>query len=218
MNDVTTKQLPIGVLISGRGSNLQAILDAVERGEVSARVVVVISNREGAFGLERARRHGIPTLVFPRRDFASREEQQAAVAAELLRRGVELVVLAGFDQVVGAALLESFPNAIINIHPSLLPAFGGGLHAQREALEHGVKLTGCTVHLVTQEVDAGPILLQAAVEVRDDDTEETLANRILVQEHRLLPKTIDLIARKRVRIEGRRVLSTPEYDRPRLAS
>lgn len=207
---MTIEQLPIGVLISGRGSNLQAILDGAERGEVAARVVVVISNREDALGLERARRHGIPTVVFQRRDFASREEQQSAMAVELSRREVRLVVLAGFDQIVGAALLKSFPNAIINIHPSLLPAFGGGLHAQREALEHGVKVSGCTVHVVSQEVDAGPIILQTAVEVRDDDTEETLSNRILVQEHRLLPRAIDLIARNRVRIEGRRVLSIPE--------
>lgn len=209
---MTVEQFPIGVLISGRGSNLQAILDATERGEVAARVVAVISNREDAFGLERARCRGIPAVTFPRRDYATRQEQQAAMAAELQRRGVRLVVLAGFDQVVGTALLRSFPNAIINVHPSLLPAFGGGLHAQREALDHGVKVSGCTVHFVSQDVDAGPIILQAAVEVRDDDTEESLSNRILAREHRLLPRAVDLIARNRVRVEGRRVLIAPNQD------
>lgn len=200
----------IGVLVSGRGSNLQALLEAVERGEIPGEVVVVISNHAGAYALERAKAFGVLTAVFERRDFASREQQQLAMAAELQRRNVDLVVLAGFDRVIEPAFLSLFPQRVINIHPSLLPAFGGGLHAQADALAYGVKISGCTVHFVSEEVDAGPIILQAAVPVLEDDTEETLAARILEQEHKLLPRAVALIAQGRVRVEGRRVRVLPE--------
>jgi phosphoribosylglycinamide formyltransferase 1 len=182
----------IGVLISGRGSNLQALIDAVADGQLDARIAVVISNRASAAGLGRASAAGIETLVVDHRGFASRDDFDRAVASELVRRGVRLVCLAGFMRLVGAPLLEAFPNAVLNIHPSLLPAFPG-VEAQRQALDHGVKVTGATVHLVTGELDAGPIVLQASVPVRDDDSVETLSARILVEEHRLYPAAVQLI-------------------------
>ncbi len=196
----------IGVLVSGRGTNLQAILDAIQRGDLAAEVALVVSNRPEAYALQRAARHGVPTAVIERKAFGSRREHQLAIAEALRQEGVSLVVLAGFDQVLHPDFVAAFPLRIINIHPSLLPAFGGGLHAQADAWAHGVKISGCTVHFVTEEVDAGPIILQAAVPVLDDDTPETLAARILEQEHRLLPQAIDLIARDALKVEGRRVL------------
>jgi phosphoribosylglycinamide formyltransferase 1 len=182
----------IGVLISGRGSNLQALIDAVADGQLDARIAVVISNRASAAGLGRASAAGIETLVVDHRGFESRDDFDRAVASELVRRGVRLVCLAGFMRLVGAPLLEAFPNAVLNVHPSLLPAFPG-VEAQRQALDHGVKVTGATVHLVTGELDAGPIVLQASVPVRDDDSVETLSARILVEEHRLYPAAVQLI-------------------------
>jgi phosphoribosylglycinamide formyltransferase-1 len=187
----------IGVLISGRGSNLQAILDAIADGRLQARVAVVISNRASAQGLERARAAGIETLVIDHRQFASREDFDSRVANELKSRGVELVCLAGFMRLVGPNLLDAFPGAMLNIHPSLLPAFPG-LDAQRQALDHGVKVAGATVHLVTGELDGGPIVMQSAVPVHEDDTVETLAARILVEEHRIYPEAIARV------LEGRR--------------
>lgn len=195
----------IGVLISGRGSNLQAILDAVRDGRLEARVAVVISNRAEAAGLARAREAGVETLVMPARAYPSREEYDLALARELKARSVELVCLAGFMRLLGAGFLDQFPNAVLNIHPSLLPAFPG-LDAQRQALEHGVRVTGATVHFVTPELDAGPIVLQAAVPVLDDDTVETLAARILEQEHRIYPEAIARVLARGWKVEGRRVV------------
>ena len=195
----------IGVLISGRGSNLQALIDAVADGTLDAQIAVVISNKANVTGLERARTAGIDTLVLDHRRFASRDEYDAEIARELRARGVSLVCLAGFMRLIGTPLLEAFPNAILNVHPSLLPAFPG-VDAQRQALEHGVKVSGATVHLVTGELDGGPIVLQSAVPVRDDDTVDVLSARILIEEHRLYPQAVCLILDGGWRVEGRRFL------------
>lgn len=199
----------VGVLVSGRGSNLQALIDAVARGELQAELAVVISNHPNAYALRRAADAGIPTVVVPRQDHPSRAAQQMAMADELERRGVSFVVLAGFDRVVLPAFVDRFPWRMINIHPSLLPAFGGGLHAQADALAYGVKVSGCTVHFVTGEVDVGPIILQVPVPVEDDDTVDSLAARILEQEHLALPKAVDLLASGRLVVENRRVRILP---------
>src|SRR4051794_24618716 len=193
----------LGVLISGRGSNLQAIIDAVAAGRLDARIAVVISNRTDAAGLERAARAGIETVVLPHRTYPSREDYDRALVAELRTRGVDLVCLAGFMRLLSATFVEAFPQAVLNVHPSLLPAFPG-VDAQRQALEHGVKITGATVHLVTPELDAGPIVLQAPVPVLGDDTVETLAARILVEEHRIYPQAIATVLAVGWYIEGRR--------------
>jgi phosphoribosylglycinamide formyltransferase-1 len=193
----------LGILISGRGSNLQAIIDAVAERRLDARIGVVISNRAEASGLERATRAGIATVVLSHRAYPTREEYDAALIGELRRRDVSLVCLAGFMRLLSAAFVEAFPNAILNVHPSLLPAFPG-VDAQRQALAHGVKVTGATVHLVTPELDAGPIVVQAPVPVLDDDTVETLAARILVEEHRIYPQAIAMVLADGWRIEGRR--------------
>ncbi len=195
----------LGVLISGRGSNLQAIVDAIAAGTLDARVGVVISNRPEAGGLERARRAGIEALCLSHRDYASREEYDRALVAALRQRGVGLVCLAGFMRLLSPVFIEAFPNAILNIHPSLLPAFPG-LEAQHQAWAHGVKLAGATVHLVNRDLDAGPIVLQRAVPVLDDDTPERLAERILEQEHRLYPEAIGLVLSGGWTIEGRRFI------------
>lgn len=198
----------LGVLISGRGSNLQAIIDATRDGRLDAVVAIVVSNRADAPGLQRARDAGVPTAVIDHRAFQSREAFDRALADELRRHDVALVCLAGFMRLLGPAFLRAFPDRILNIHPSLLPAFPG-LHAQRQAFEYGVKISGATVHLVTAELDAGPIVLQAAVPVRHDDTEDTLAARILVEEHRIYPEAIRIVLDGRWRIEGRRFLVEP---------
>jgi len=193
----------LGVLISGRGSNLQSIIDATAAGRIRATIAVVISNRADAAGLARARAAGIDTVVLEHKKFADRDAFDRALVRELQARGVMLVCLAGFMRLIGAPLLEAFPNRILNIHPSLLPAFPG-LDAQRQALEHGVRVTGATVHLVTSDLDAGPIIVQAAVPVKDDDTVETLAARILVEEHRLYPEAIRSVLEDDWSIAGRR--------------
>ena len=200
----------IGVLISGRGSNLQALIDAIDEGRLLARIAVVISNRADAGGLERARTAGIDTLVVDHRACATRDAFDRALASELTARHVGLVCLAGFMRLVGAPLLEAFPDRIVNVHPSLLPAFPG-VDAQRQALEHGVKVAGATVHLVTAELDGGPIVLQASVPVRDDDTPETLAARILIEEHRIYPEAVRIMLEGGWTVEGRR------FVRPRAA-
>ena len=182
----------LGVLISGRGSNLQAILDAIRQGELDARIGIVVSNVASAAGLARAKEADVPTVVIAHGSFSSREDFDRAVAEELKRHEVDLVCLAGFMRLLSPVFVRAFPNRILNIHPSLLPSFPG-LHAQRQALEHGVKVSGCTVHGVDEELDHGPIVLQAAVAVKDDDTEETLSARILKEEHRAYPKAIRLI-------------------------
>ena len=193
----------LGILISGRGSNLQAIVDAIGEGRLDARIALVISNRAEAQGIERARRAGIETLVMPHRGYPSREEYDRAMVAEFQARGVGLVCLAGFMRLLSAAFIEAYPNAILNIHPALLPAFPG-LDAQRQAWTHGVTVSGCTVHLVTPELDAGPIVLQATVPVRPGDTPESLAARILVEEHRIYPEAVRIVLDGGWRIDGRR--------------
>ena len=194
----------LGVLISGRGSNLAAIIEAIAAGRLRAAMAVVISNRAGAPGLERARAADIETLVLSHRGYPSREAYDRALVDALTARRVELVCLAGFMRLLGPAFCAAFPNAILNIHPSLLPAFPG-VDAQRQALEHGVRVTGVTVHFVTPELDAGPIVMQAPVAVEPDDTAATLAARMLVEEHRLYPAAIARVLAGGWRIEGRRV-------------
>lgn len=193
----------IGVLISGRGSNLQALIDAVAHGALDARLAVVISNKANAAGLERARAAGIHAVVLDHQSFTSRDDYDRALAAELRARDVSLVCLAGFMRLIGAPLLDAYPNAILNVHPSLLPAFPG-VDAQRQALEHGAKISGATVHLVTGELDGGPIIIQSAVQVLEDDTVDTLSARILVEEHRIYPEAVRTILDGGWRIEGRR--------------
>lgn len=210
--------LRVAVLISGRGTNLKAILDATARGEVSARVVVVGSNRAGAPGLRYALEAGVPTVVVDRVEYPRRAERQARLLEALDAFDPQLVVLAGFDEILGQPFLERYPQRILNIHPSLLPAFGGGMHAVREALEYGVKVSGCTVHLVTADVDQGPIVVQAAVPVLEDDDEQTLAARILEQEHRCLPRAIQLVAEGRLEVQGRRVRIRPATSLPTSGS
>jgi phosphoribosylglycinamide formyltransferase 1 len=195
----------LGVLISGRGSNLQAILDAIREGSLDARVGVVVSNHASAKGLERAEAAGVSTRVLSHKDYASREDFDGALVAILREHGVDLVCLAGFMRILSPVLVRAFPGRILNIHPSLLPAFVG-LHAQRQALEHGVKVTGATVHLVDEDLDHGPILLQRAVPVLEDDDEETLSARILEEEHRAYPEAIKLVLNGRVRVAGRRAV------------
>ena len=199
----------LGVLISGRGSNLQAILDAIASGALDARVGVVVSNKPQAAGLERASRAGVPTKVISHRGFSTREAFDEAVLEALREHDVDVVCLAGFMRILSPVLVRAFPNRILNIHPSLLPSFVG-LDAQRQAVEHGVKVSGCTVHLVDEELDHGPILLQRAVPVNEEDTEEELSSRILEQEHLAYPEAIGLILDGRVRVDGRRaVISQP---------
>jgi len=195
----------IGVLISGRGSNLQSIIDAIAARRLDATIAVVVSNRADAQGLDRARHAGIDAVHLSPRTYSDRDAYDQALAELLLSRGLRLVCLAGFMRLVGRPLLDAFPNRILNIHPSLLPSFPG-LDAQRQALEHGVRVTGATVHLVNAELDAGPIVLQAAVPVLDADTVETLSARVLVEEHRLYPDAIGLILDGGWSIVGRRIV------------
>jgi phosphoribosylglycinamide formyltransferase-1 len=196
----------IGVLISGRGSNLQAIIDAIAAGTLRASIAIVISNRAAAAGLRRAAEAGIETLVMSPRDFADRDAYDRAVAGELATRGVQVVCLAGYMRLVGAPLLQAFPDRILNIHPSLLPAFPG-LDAQRQALAHGVRVAGATVHLVNEELDGGAIIAQASVPVLPEDTVETLSARILEEEHRLYPQAIELVLNAGWRLDGRRFVT-----------
>lgn len=203
-----SRTLPLGVLASGRGSNLQAILDAIAQGRLSATVVLVAGDREDAQAVERARAAGIPTAVVSPKGFSTRDAYDAEIARILREAGAEVVVLAGYMRIVTNRLLHAFPQRVINIHPSLLPAFPG-LHAQRQALAHGVKVSGCTAHFVDEAVDSGAIILQAAVPVLEDDTETSLAERILAEEHRILPQALQLFAEGRLSIQGRRVLIAP---------
>ncbi len=194
----------LGVLASGSGSNLQAILDRCADGSIPAQVAVVISNVAGAKALSRAEKAGVPALLLAHGTYPSRDAYDAEIVSLLRRHQVELVCLAGFMRLISPVLLSAFQNRILNIHPALLPAFPG-LHAVRQALNAGVRVSGCTVHIVDEGTDTGPIVVQAAVPVLDGDTEESLAARILAQEHRCYPRAIALMAQGRVRIEGRRV-------------
>ncbi len=194
----------IGILLSGRGSNFEAIADSVAAGRLEADIAAVISNRPEARGLEIARERGLPALCIPSKG-VPREEYDQRVVAELNQRGVELVCLAGFMRLLSAEFCRAFPMRILNIHPSLLPAFPG-LDAQKQALEHGVKITGCTVHFVDEGLDSGPIVLQAAVAVLDGDTAESLGARILKEEHRIYSEAVGMVLSGRMRVEGRRVM------------
>ena len=193
----------LGVLISGRGSNLQALIDASREGRLDATIVVVISNRDDVQGLERARAAGIDALTISHRGWPSRDDHDRAIVRELRARDVGLVCLAGYMRLVGAPLLDAYPNAILNIHPSLLPAFPG-VDPQRQAIEHGVRVSGVTVHFVTSELDNGPIVLQRAVPVVEGDTPDTLAARILIEEHKAYPEAVSMVLAGGWRIEGRR--------------
>ncbi|HEU5360144.1 MAG TPA: phosphoribosylglycinamide formyltransferase [Candidatus Deferrimicrobiaceae bacterium] len=194
----------IAVLISGSGSNLQAIIDAAERGEIPCRVGIVISNKANAYGLVRAKKHGIPTEVVDHKAFPNRESFDAKLVEIIRESGAELVCLAGFMRVLTPVFVQAFPNRILNIHPALLPSFPG-THGPGQALAYGVRFSGCTVHFLDEGVDTGPIVVQAVVPVYDDDTEETLAARILVQEHRIYPMAIRLYFSGKLSIEGRKV-------------
>lgn len=195
----------VGVLVSGRGSNLQALIDAISRGGLDATIVVVISNVADAPALERARMAGIETVVLGHRDWPSREAYDEAVAATLRARNVDVVCLAGFMRRLSARFLDVFPGPVLNVHPSLLPAFPG-IDAPGQAVAHGVKVAGCTVHLVTAELDSGPIVAQAAVPVLSGDSGETLAARILIEEHRLFPVAVARVLGGGWRVDGRRFL------------
>jgi len=198
-------KIRLGVLISGSGTNLQAIIDRTVTGELDAEVACVISNKGGAVGLERARKHGIAAIHLDHRSFSGRSEYDAALAKTLQEFNVDLVILAGFMRIVTPVLLDAFPNRVMNIHPALLPSFPG-LDAQKKALDYGVKLSGCTVHFVDAGTDTGPIILQAVVPVLEDDTEESLSKRIHHEEHKLYPAAIQLFAESRLKVEGRRVV------------
>lgn len=195
----------LGILVSGRGSNLQAIINAIEGGKLKSRISLVISDREGVQAIDRCIKHHIPYKVIKRKDFQSKESFELAMVEALKEAKVGLVVLAGFMRVLSPLFLQAFPMKIINIHPSLIPAFQG-LNAQRQALEYGAKITGCTVHFVTQELDNGPVIAQACVPVLPEDTEESLSQRILSYEHRILPQVIKWISEGRVKVEGRSVV------------
>jgi phosphoribosylglycinamide formyltransferase 1 len=197
----------IGVLLSGRGSNFQALADSIASSRIpSAEIAIVISNREGAPGVDRAKTRGIATRVIPSKGL-ERETYDRQVVAALNDHKVDLVCLAGYMRLLSPYFVASFPNRILNIHPSLLPSFPG-LESQRQALEYGVKFAGCTVHFVDENLDAGPIVLQSVVPVKDDDTEDTLSTRILEEEHRIYSEAVRIVLEGRYKIEGRRVLQT----------
>jgi phosphoribosylglycinamide formyltransferase-1 len=200
----------LGILISGRGSNFEAIANSIARRKIDAEIAIVISNRANAGGLDIARERGIPLRVIESRG-VEREAYDKLVIEELRTHEVDLVCLAGFMRLLSASFVQAFPNRVLNIHPSLLPAFPG-LDAQRQALEHGVKITGCTVHIVDEFLDSGPILVQSAVPVLDDDTVESLSARVLAQEHAIYSKAIQLIVDRRVTLDGRRAVIREEEE------
>ena len=199
------QKVPLGVLISGGGTNLQAIIDAIEQKRLDATIRVVVSNRGDAYGLVRAKNHGIPTEVVDHRKSPTREAFDQVLIDILNARQVELVILAGFMRLLSPLFVRAFPNRIMNIHPALLPAFPG-LHVQRKAVEYGVRFSGCTVHLVNEECDQGPVIIQAVVPVFPDDTEKSLSARILNEEHRIYPWAIQLYGEGRLHVMGRKVV------------
>jgi len=195
----------LGVLASGRGSNFQAIVDAVEAGSIKdVAVRLLLTDNPKAFALERAQKHGIESLALAPKQFMSRDAYFRHIAEEMQKRDIGLIVLAGFMRIVGKPLINAYPNRIMNIHPALLPAFPG-LHGQRDAADYGVKLAGCTVHFVDEGMDTGPVIIQAAVPVMDDDTEDSLSARILRCEHRIYPEAVRLFAEGRLEVTGRKV-------------
>jgi len=196
--------LKIGVLASGRGSNFQAIIDEIEAKRLQAKIEILIVDNPSAYAIERAKKHGIPYLYINPEDFSTKKSFYEKIRDELIAREVELVVLAGFMRIVRKPLVDAFPNRIMNIHPALLPSFPG-LHGQKQAIDYGVRISGCTVHFVDEGVDSGPIIIQAAVPVHPDDTEESLSERILKLEHKIFPEAIRLFAEGRLKVEGRKV-------------
>jgi phosphoribosylglycinamide formyltransferase-1 len=196
--------LKLGILISGNGSNLQSIIDHIEKGSLKTIIKIVISNNPEAYGITRAKKHGIPVVVLKNGDFKNKEEFDLELIRILKNNSVDLVILAGFMRIITKTFLKAYPYKIMNIHPALLPSFPG-IHGQKQALEYGVKLSGCTVHFVDEGVDTGPIIMQSAVQVFDDDTEETLAARILKEEHRIYPQAIQFFAEGKIEIKGRKV-------------
>jgi len=196
--------LAIGVLASGRGSNLQAIMDAIENGQLDAKIAIVISDKKDAKALERAKAAKVKSLFINPKDFKSREDYEKNVVDALKEANVGLVVLSGYMLILGKPLLSAFKNKIINIHPALIPSFPG-LHAQKQAVDFGVRVSGCTVHFVDESLDAGPIILQSAVPVLQNDSEGSLSERILKEEHRILPEAVRLFSEGRLKLEGRRV-------------
>ena len=200
------KKIKLGVLVSGRGSNLQAIIDNIEKGLLPAEIAVVISDQPDAYSLERARKHNITAIHISAKGYrGKRDAYDALLVTEFRKNNVELVCLAGFMRIITPTLIKAFPNRILNIHPALLPAFPG-LHVQKAALDHGVKFSGCTVHFVDEGMDTGPIIIQAVVPILDNDTEDSLSERILKQEHKIYSRAINLYAEGRLKIDGRRVL------------
>jgi phosphoribosylglycinamide formyltransferase-1 len=196
--------LKIGVLASGRGSNFQSIIDDIASQRLKAEIVLLITDNPSAFAIKRAKKHGIEYLMMLSKEYRSRDDFFIRIAEELKKRDVGLVVLAGFMRIIGKPLIDAFPNRIMNIHPALLPSFPG-LHGQRQALEYGVKISGCTVHFVDEGMDTGPIIIQAAVPVLQNDTEETLSERILRYEHKIYPEAIRLFSEGKIEVEGRKV-------------
>jgi phosphoribosylglycinamide formyltransferase-1 len=195
-------KINLGILISGRGSNLQAIIEAVERGDIAAKVAVVISNNADAYGLERAKKHNIPAIVVDAKAFENKDKYEEEIVSLLEKHKVDLVCLAGYMKIVGPVLLGKYKGKMLNIHPALLPAFPG-LHVQKKALDYGVKVAGCTVHFVDEGCDTGPIIVQKVVPVEEGDTEDSLSARILEEEHKAYPEAIDLLAKGELSIEGR---------------
>jgi len=198
------RKTSLGILVSGSGSNLQAIIDNIEAGRLDGEIAIVISNVADAYALERCRRHGLPCTVIDHRRFSTREDFDRQLITELNLRGVELVIMAGFMRILSPQFLAAFPMRIMNIHPALLPSFPG-LHVQKKAVEYGVRFSGCTVHFADGGVDTGPIIIQAVVPVHDTDDENTLAARILREEHRIYSQAIQWYAEGRLEIRGRRV-------------
>jgi len=196
--------LKIGVLASGRGSNFQSIMDEIESDRLKAEIVLLITDNPSAFAIERAIKHGVEYLVIQPKEYRSRDDYFTRIADDLKKKNVELVVLAGFMKIVGKPLIDAFPHRIMNIHPALLPSFPG-LHSQKQALDYGAKISGCSVHFVDEGMDTGPIIIQASVPVFQNDTEETLSERILKYEHRIYPEAIRLFSEGKIKVEGRKV-------------
>jgi phosphoribosylglycinamide formyltransferase-1 len=195
----------IGVLASGRGSNFQSIIDNIESGYIDAKIAVLVTDKPDAYAIERAKKHNIESIVSVPKDLPGKDAYYSNIADELQKRDVDLVVLAGFMRVAGKPLVDRFPSSIMNIHPALLPSFPG-LHGHKDAIDYGVKISGCTVHFVDEGVDTGPIIIQAAVPAYDDDTEDSLSERILKQEHKIFPLAIKLFAEGKITVKGRKVL------------
>jgi phosphoribosylglycinamide formyltransferase-1 len=207
------KKVKLAVLVSGRGSNLQAIIDNIEQGTLSAELAVVISDQADAYALERARKHNVPAVHVSAKGYGGkRDDYDALLVKELQKRNVELVCLAGFMRIITPTLIKAFRNRILNIHPALLPSFPG-LHVQKAAIEHGAKFSGCTVHFVDEGMDTGPIIIQAVVPVLDNDTEDSLSERILKQEHKIYSRAIQLYAEGKLTIKGRRVFVSGNDDK-----